>query len=60
MTENQYQEGTGEKVILSEEGSKRVAEALERPPAPNEALVDAAKRFKQEGGFYKEKTKLTK
>ena len=39
-------------VTLTLEGANNVFEALEKPPAPNKALLDAANRFKQKGGFY--------
>ena len=39
-------------VTLTLEGANNVFDALEKPPAPNKALLDAADRFKQKGGFY--------
>lgn len=39
-------------IRLTLEGANRVFDALENPPAPNKALLDAANRYKQHGGFY--------
>jgi len=39
-------------ITLTLEGANNVFDALEKPPAPNKALLDAANRFKQKGGFY--------
>lgn len=41
-----------ETVTLSLEGANNVFDALERPPAPNQKLLDAANRYKEKGGFY--------
>ncbi len=39
-------------ITLTLEGANNVFDALEKPPAPNKALLDAANRFKERGGFY--------
>jgi len=39
-------------ITLTLEGANNVFDALEKPPVPNKALLDAANRFKQKGGFY--------
>jgi len=41
-------------ITLTLEGANNVFDALEKPPAPNKALLDAANRYKQKGGFYAE------
>ncbi len=39
-------------IRLTLEGADRVFDALENPPKPNKDLLAAAKRFKENGGFY--------
>lgn len=39
-------------IQLSLEGANNIFDALENPPAPNQALLDAADRYKKNRGFY--------
>lgn len=39
-------------IQLSLEGANNIFNALESPPAPNQALLEAAKRMKHKKGFY--------
>lgn len=39
-------------IQLSLEGANNIFNALENPPTPNQALLEAANRFKYNKGFY--------